>query len=126
MRLERGYLSEDNPDGLIVMKIGWKPAWIHETKSTWIVKITVLDNIDNSEWKQAWGRAKAGVGSLQIRSTPSIYGREIGIVPPTKKLLTTKKSLADLVNGKSGYWYKIKYDGMTGFVWGNHIEFLKH
>lgn len=59
------------------------------------------------------GIVTAGGSNLNIRSYPSMNGRIIGSVPDGAKVI---------VYGKTGDWYVIFYQGITGYVSGEFLS----
>ncbi|POY36968.1 hypothetical protein C3K47_07855 [Solitalea longa] len=62
------------------------------------------------------------ISGLSIRDKPSKRGILLTTVPYQEKLAIIDTSVSqDYVNGKNGYWYKVEYQGIIGFAWGNYI-----
>ena len=63
------------------------------------------------------------VSGLSIRNQPSRNGRLLTTAPYSAKLtIISQEVTEDNINGKKGYWYKVQYQGTTGFAWGNFLD----
>lgn len=63
------------------------------------------------------------VSGLSIRDQPNKNGNVLTTVPYQEKLTVIETQISqDYINGQSGYWYKVEYQGTTGFAWGNYIS----
>ena len=63
------------------------------------------------------------INGLLIRNAPNISGIVLRTAP-YRSLLTIidGDAASDVINGKAGHWFKVEYDGIIGFAWGNHIS----
>ena len=62
-------------------------------------------------------------GGLSIRETPSLEGIVLITAPNKANVeILDNNAAADNIGGKQGTWYKIKYNDVTGYAWGNNIE----
>ena len=62
-------------------------------------------------------------GGLSIRNQPDKDGGLIVVAPYHAKLTVIDTEVAqDYINGKNGYWYKVKYQGTIGYAWGNYLK----
>lgn len=60
---------------------------------------------------------------LSIRNEPKKNSKLLITAPYQAKLNIIETDVAqDFINGKSGYWYKVEYRGITGFAFGNYID----
>ncbi len=63
------------------------------------------------------------VTGRSIRDQPNKNGNLLITAPYQAKLTVLETDVEhDYINGKSGYWYKVEYQGTTGFSFGNYIE----
>ncbi|GEM_PF-2984329 len=63
------------------------------------------------------------VNGLSIRDQPNKNGNLLITAPYQAKLSVIETDVAhDYISGKSGYWYKVEYQGTTGFAFGNYIN----
>jgi len=61
--------------------------------------------------------------NLRMRDGPSLSSNIIARIPDRSKVFIIEYSdKIDIVNGQSGNWCKIRYDGKTGWVWGYYIR----
>lgn len=76
-------------------------------------------NIENGET----GKVKTKEGSnLNLRSNPSDKATKIGLIPNGSKVsILQYDDKVSIVNGESGKWYKVQFNGNVGWVWGNFI-----
>lgn len=112
-----------------------KPLRVHATFMTIVVlalaalliftprhAFRTLSGDYSSENSQTKPFVKASSG-LSIRSEPSIYGTLLTTAPYGSSLtILNENAASDIINGRSGSWYKVEYNGITGFAWGNYIE----
>lgn len=67
-------------------------------------------------------RVKAG-GGLSIRSEPNVHSAVLATAPNHATLTIIDENAAtDNIGGTNGNWYKVEYQGVTGYAWGNFIE----
>jgi hypothetical protein len=60
---------------------------------------------------------------LSIRNEPDINSTVLTTAPNHATLTVIDKSAAlDNIGGKKGSWYKVEYQGVTGYAWGNYID----
>lgn len=63
------------------------------------------------------------LGGLSIRNQPNVNSTVLTTAPNHATLLILDENVAsDNIGGKSGSWYKVEYQGVTGYAWGNYIE----
>ena len=63
------------------------------------------------------------VGGLSIRDQPSVNGTLLTTAPNHAGLtIIDKNGGSDNIGGKNGNWYKVEYEGVTGYAWGNYID----
>jgi Bacterial SH3 domain len=59
---------------------------------------------------------------LRLRDGPSLDSGIIAGIPDKSKVFIIEYAdKIEVVNGQSGNWCKIRYDGKTGWVWGYYI-----
>ena len=64
--------------------------------------------------------AKSG---LNIHESGNKNSNTLISVPYKGKVtLLEKDSVTDIINGKSGFWYKVEYKGTIGYAWGLLLE----
>ena len=59
-----------------------------------------------------WGTVNTDGSGLNIRSYPSLYGRILGSVPNGSTIM---------INGTTGKWYVVSYNGITGYSSSEYI-----
>ncbi len=63
------------------------------------------------------------ISGLTIRDQPTTNGTLLTTAPNNEILTIIDKNAAqDVIAGKSGSWYKVEYQGITGYAWGNYID----
>ena len=63
------------------------------------------------------------IGGLSIRDEPNVNGTLLRTAPNHAVLnIIGKNGASDNVGGKRGNWYRVEYDGVTGYAWGNYID----
>lgn len=63
------------------------------------------------------------VSGLSIRNEPKVGGTLLTTAPYQAALtIIDENAASDIVGGKSGKWYKVEYQGITGYAWGNYID----
>lgn len=63
------------------------------------------------------------VNGLSIRNEPRISGTLLTTAPYQATLkIVDENAASDVVGGKIGRWYKVEYEGITGYAWGNYIN----
>lgn len=76
----------------------------------------------NSESIKSKSKVKAFSGLL-IRDQPTTNGTILTRAPNNASLIVIDENAAqDVLNGKRGRWYKVEYQGITGYAWGNYID----
>jgi hypothetical protein len=67
-------------------------------------------------------RVKA-TGGLSIREAPSVNGTILTTAPSHAAIIIIDENAAsDNIGGKDGNWYKVEFQGVTGYAWGNYID----
>ncbi len=62
------------------------------------------------------------LNGLSIRNKPSIKGLLVATAPLHAKLSILDDNAAlDNIGGIHGKWYKVEYNGIIGYAWGNYI-----
>lgn len=62
------------------------------------------------------------ISGLSIREKPNRHALELAVAPYKSKLkVLDDKVSTDYIKGKNGYWYKVDFNGTTGYAWGNYI-----
>ncbi|TGN19312.1 SH3 domain-containing protein [Leptospira idonii] len=65
------------------------------------------------------------VSGLRIRTLPNLNSEKIATFPYKEKaVLIEKEERLDEIDGLVNYWYKIKYSGHTGWVFGAYISHI--
>ena len=83
---------------------------------------TTLASNSDTENNSAKSTVNA-ISGLSIRDQPSINGTLLMTAPNNSVLhIIDKNGGADKIGGKRGNWYKVEYEGVTGFAWGNYID----
>lgn len=60
---------------------------------------------------------------LKIRQEPNLNSSVLSTVPCNMSLnIIDKNGTTDNVDGKTGMWYKVDYEGITGYAWSNFIK----
>ena len=76
----------------------------------------------NGESNKAMPKVKAASG-LSIRNEPSINSTILTTAPNHATLtILDENAASDNIGGKNGSWYKVEYQGVTGYAWGNYID----
>lgn len=96
----------DEQDGFYKVSAGGKVGYVSkdyiELKSVW--------NIDGG------GGAKVTASALNIRSTPSLDGSVLGKI--------CEGGVAEIIGINNG-WLKVKYDGLTGYISPDYVEYTE-
>ncbi|MBK7477475.1 MAG: SH3 domain-containing protein [Haliscomenobacter sp.] len=61
--------------------------------------------------------------NLNVRSTPSVDGAKLGLIPQFDQVTLVERGPKDFVDGKEDYWYKVEYNGNYGYVFGHYTNF---
>ncbi len=60
---------------------------------------------------------------IKIREEPNKNSNPLISVPYQTELNILEKAVRpDKINGQSGQWYKVEYNGVTGFVWNAYLD----
>jgi hypothetical protein len=77
---------------------------------------------NNRESNSLTSKVKAASG-LSIRDQPTVNSTILTTAPNNARLTIIDENVAqDIVGGKNGSWYKVEYQGITGYAWGNYID----
>ena len=61
-------------------------------------------------------------GGLNLRSEPNSNGDIIKSIPSSTRLFVTDfNGPTDTIEEEPGNWYRVKYKGTDGWVWGNFV-----
>jgi hypothetical protein len=64
--------------------------------------------------------------SVNIRSQPNLTGSVIGKLELHSEIeIIERAENFQTINGMTHYWYKIKYEDITGYIWGGFISISK-
>ncbi len=61
--------------------------------------------------------------NLNVRSTPSVDGAKLELIPQFDQVTLVERGPKDFVDGKEDYWYKVEYNGNYGYVFGHYTNF---
>jgi len=60
---------------------------------------------------------------LNLRDQPSSSGTVLLTVPYNETVgIIDKNSNSETISGKTGAWYKVDYEGTTGWLWSGYLE----
>lgn len=61
---------------------------------------------------------------LKLRERPSSDATVLLTVPNNERvIIIDKDGISETVSGKTANWYKVDYNGTTGWLWSGHLEY---
>ncbi len=83
---------------------------------------TLYSSSNNSSYKTYQTATVQAYQGLIIRENPNRNSLKLTTAPLNFSLEIIEDNYKqDYIEGNSGYWVKVRYNGIVGYVWGNYL-----
>lgn len=85
-------------------------------------KSSIQSDASSSYYSRERGRIISTNG-LNLRDTPNSNGAVLAKIPYNETVgIVDKNGTSETISGQTANWYKVEYNGTTGWIWSGYLE----